>query len=334
VEGRPYWRRAVRLVASIAARRPSVVTLQVTNRCNMRCPFCAFWSDGAPPHDELTLAEIARVSERLAAVGSFIVSVEGGEPTLRPDLPEIIAELAREHHPVLYTNGWHVDAEYARTLWRAGLVGAGVSLDYADPARHDAHRLPGSHARALAAARALADAAPRGRRKHVHLMTVLMEDNVEELEPLLDLSRRLRVRHRVTLLALDGHNRASGKRRPPAGASLSSRLAALRRRHRHFADLSSYIDGIDPFLDGRFAEPCAAGRLGFNINHLGETNPCIEHTDVSVGRFLDAPTDEILERLAAEPSVRGCQKCYTLCRGHVQALANPRRIGPILQLLG
>jgi MoaA/NifB/PqqE/SkfB family radical SAM enzyme len=139
----------------------------------------------------------------------------------------------------------------------------------------------------------------------------------------------------VTLLALDGHNRATGKRRPPAGLGLSRRLAELRRRYPHFADLSSYLGGVDDFLEGRFAEPCAAGRFGFNINHVGETNPCIEHTDVSVGRFLDAPTEEILRRLADSEAVRGCQKCYTVCRGHVQALAHPwRRPGPILELLG
>src|SRR5439155_25731032 len=134
-------------------------------------------------------------------------------------------------------------------------------------------------------------------------------------------------RHRVTLLAVDGHNRAGGKRVPQAGAS--AWLLDLKRRYPHFADLSEYLGGVDDFLAGRYAEPCQAGRRGLNINHVGETNPCIELTDVSVGKFLDLPLDELVARLRGERAVEGCQKCYTVCRGNVQALARPLRLKPI-----
>ncbi len=331
--GEPYWLRGAKLLGTIGRGGPAICTIQVTNRCNMHCSFCAFWSDGAPPPEELTLAQIERISEKLGRLGSFIISVEGGEPMLRPDLVDLVAALARWHHPVLYTNGWHVDAEKARALVEAGLVGVGVSIDYADPARHDAHRLPGAFARAVDALGHFRRAPWKlGGGRQVHVMTVLMDDNRDELEPLLALSARLGVRHRVTLLAVDGHNRAGGKQVPRS--SVSAWLLDLKRRHPHFADLTDYLARADDFLAGRYDEPCQAGRRGFNINHVGETNPCIELTDVSAGKFLDVPTDELLARLRGERAVEGCQKCYTICRGNVQALGRPLRLRPLVELLG
>jgi MoaA/NifB/PqqE/SkfB family radical SAM enzyme len=331
-DGAAYWRRGLSLVRTIAGGGPAICTIQVTNRCNMRCSFCAFWSDGAPPPEELTLAQLRRVSDKLALVGSLILSVEGGEPTLRPDLPEVIAALARHHHPVLYTNGWFITADSARALTAAGLVGAGVSIDYADPARHDAHRLPGAFDRAVAAVEHLRAAGSRTFRRQLHLMTVLMEDNVDELEPLLQLSARLGVRHRVTLLAVSGDNRAAGKRQP-RDPGLGARLRDLRRRHPHFADLGSYLDGVDDYLAGAYRTPCEAGRRGFNINHVGETNPCIELAHSSAGRFLDVPLDDLLARLRSDENVPGCQRCYTICRGNVQALARPLAPKNLVELL-
>jgi MoaA/NifB/PqqE/SkfB family radical SAM enzyme len=294
----------------------------------MRCAFCAFWSDGAPPPEELSLAQIERLSERLSALGSLIISVEGGEPLLRPDLVEIVRALARYHHPVLYSNGWHLDAARITALDRAGLVQLGLSLDFATPEKHDALRLPGSFARVVAAAE-------EGRRQlgaeRVHLMTVLMRENEDELAPLLALSQRLGVRHRVTCLATQGHNRAGGMSPPSPG--MGARLLALQKQYPHLVSLRRYLRGLDDYSAGTFSEPCAAGRSGFNINHLGQLNPCIELADVSVGHVLEGPLADKLSALAKRSEIDGCQRCYTLCRGHVQALAHPWDVGALLELL-
>jgi MoaA/NifB/PqqE/SkfB family radical SAM enzyme len=325
----PYWKRSLRLLQTISAKKPAICTIQVTNRCNMQCSFCAFWSDGAPPPNELTLAQIIRISEKLAEVGSMIISVEGGEPMLRPDLIEIVRALAAHHHPVLYTNGWFVTEENAKRLFDAGMVQVGVSLDYASPESHDAHRLPGSFERVVRAVEHFQRAA-KDPKKQIHLMTVLMDDNLDELEPLFALSRSLQIRHRVTLLATQGKNRAGGKTLP--NQNVTEALRGLKKKYPHFVDLTSYIDGMDAFLQGTFSNPCQAGSMGFNINHLGFANPCIEKADVSVGKILELPTDVLLQRLSSLEEVKGCQSCYTLCRGHVQAVSSlsPKNLSELL----
>jgi MoaA/NifB/PqqE/SkfB family radical SAM enzyme len=173
--------------------------------------------------------------------------------------------------------------------------------------------------------------APRGR-KRVHLMTVLMEDNRDELEELLRLSRSLGVRHMVTLLAVGGYNRASGKTVPRADTSITPWLLDLKARYPHFVDLTEYLSGVDDFLAGRYDTPCQAGTRGFNVNHLGRVNPCIELTNVSMGHILDVPEQELVRRLRTSPEVRGCQQCFTVCRGNVQAVG-ARRWRSLVELL-
>jgi len=53
-------RRNLSFALGVLRAKPFNVLLQVTNRCNMRCAFCTFWSKPAPPEEELTLADYYR----------------------------------------------------------------------------------------------------------------------------------------------------------------------------------------------------------------------------------------------------------------------------------
>jgi hypothetical protein len=93
-----------------------------------------------------------------------------------------------------------------------------------------------------------------------------------------------------------------------------------------------YLTNMDSYLKGEFTSPCQAGKRGFNVNHIGHANPCIELTDVSVGHVLDLTDEELVARLRTVKEVKDCQKCFTICRGNVQALGQ-RRAKPLLELL-
>jgi len=317
------WRGA-RLLGTFLSGGISHANVQITNRCNMRCGFCTFPQRAVRPDDELTLDDWRRVAATLAEAGSVVVSIEGGEPLLRDDAPDIVAAFAEAHHPWLYTNGWYVTPPLAHRLWDAGVLEVGVSIDYATAARHDASRhTPGAFARAVDAVRTLAATSPRGPTR-VHILSILFEDNLAELEPLLELSGSLGVKHMLTFLSTTGIYRSGAAQQAPR-EPVSARIHALKRRYPHLAIFRSYVDGIDRFLAGE-VPPCGAGLTGMNIDHRGAVSPCIELAHLEAANIAREPWSEVRTKLAALPEPRSCKRCWTLCRGATEAMAGRPRL--------
>jgi len=307
----------LRFALGILRRRPFQCLVQVTNRCNMQCSFCDFWPNGVPSREELSLTDFQRIAAELAELGCFLVSIEGGEPFVRPDLVDIVRAFAARHLPLLYTNGWYVDEGKAKALFEAGLKQVGVSIDFPD-ARHDAKRKwPRAFERACRAIELLRDAAPHGG-KQVHVMTVLMKDNEEDIEALLQLSKSMGVGHCFTLLSAKGFRRGHVDSLP--SRPLSPELAQAWRRHPHMRMFRDYLQGVDVFRDGGEMPRCRAGEQSFNIDHVGNVAPCIEKIDRIAGNVRRERLPDIVARMSELPEVATCQDCWTLCRGFGQVM--------------
>ena len=115
--------------------------ISVTDRCNLRCTYCmpaeVFGEryHFLPKNDLLSFDEIARVTEVMVGLGVRKVRITGGEPLVRPDLPELIAKLAAidgVEDLTMTTNGLLL-AAHAQALRDAGLSRVTVSLDTLDP---------------------------------------------------------------------------------------------------------------------------------------------------------------------------------------------------------
>jgi MoaA/NifB/PqqE/SkfB family radical SAM enzyme len=70
---------------------PFLFYLKPTARCNLRCKSCNRWQDESSIKDELPLSEIIKILEMFRKAGCVVCTLWGGEPTLRSDLPEILA---------------------------------------------------------------------------------------------------------------------------------------------------------------------------------------------------------------------------------------------------
>ena len=82
--------RTERLVARAeAARAPISALFELTGRCNLDCGHC--YLDIHHPPEELTTAEALRVVDELAAAGTFILALSGGELFLRKDALQVAA---------------------------------------------------------------------------------------------------------------------------------------------------------------------------------------------------------------------------------------------------
>src|ERR687892_802502 len=100
-------------------------------RCNLSCAYCneydAF-SAPVPAHD------ILRRVDKLAALGTGIVTLSGGEPLLHPDLDDIIRRIRRHGRiATLITNGYLLSRDRIERLNRAGLDHLQISIDNVIP---------------------------------------------------------------------------------------------------------------------------------------------------------------------------------------------------------
>lgn len=114
--------------------------ISVMDRCNFRCPYC-MPEDKYHRHfqflrssERLSFAEITRLAQIFAGLGVEKLRITGGEPLLRPELPDLIGDLDRIdgiEDIALTTNGILL-GQQAAALKAAGLDRVTVSLDALD----------------------------------------------------------------------------------------------------------------------------------------------------------------------------------------------------------
>jgi radical SAM protein with 4Fe4S-binding SPASM domain len=128
---------------------PTAVTWLVTLGCNRKCPYCfydvtqhAAGRRDSPRDATFPLDDATRIVAEMAEIGASDLYLTGGEPLLRKDIVEIIAEASRRRVRVRVVTKYAVTAEFAHELAEAGLYAATVSLDDARP--HVASALAGA----------------------------------------------------------------------------------------------------------------------------------------------------------------------------------------------
>lgn len=115
--------------------------VSVTDRCNLRCSYCAPSGPLRRLRDEelLSSGDVARIVRAAVGLGVDKVRLTGGEPLVRPGLVDLVAELAGIDALAtlcMTTNGTLL-APLAADLESAGLGSLNVSLDTLDPDRYE-----------------------------------------------------------------------------------------------------------------------------------------------------------------------------------------------------
>ena len=200
-------RRALRLSLEIArdawlTRRPFLLYYKPTARCDCRCRICDRWQRPSLRDEELPLPVVAEILARFRRAGAAVLTMWGGEPLLREDLPRILAA-ARElgYRTSLCTNGRRL-AEQAAEI--APLLDVLLcSLDAFGPDHDELRGVRGLFERVVSGI----EAAKRHARCDVKIWAVLHRQNREHIAKLARLAADLGVGIEFFPLGrIPGHN--------------------------------------------------------------------------------------------------------------------------------
>ena len=172
-------------------RSITYLRVSVTDLCNLRCRYCMpeCGVDKRDHGDILRFEEIQEIVTAAAELGVRKVRITGGEPLVRPGLPElcrIISRIPGVEELDLTTNGLLLERD-ARALTEAGVHRVNISLDTLRPDRFAAMTRGGNLERVLRGIRE----ARRVGLTPIKLNTVLIGGfNDDEIPDLVELTRR------------------------------------------------------------------------------------------------------------------------------------------------
>lgn len=302
-------------LAKLAARAAETLTpfaahLTLTHACQLACAHCY---QSEHHSEDLSTDEVFRLLAELKQLGTFAVTLSGGDPLLRKDFWEIAAETARlRFHWVVYTNGLKVDAEVAQRLRALGVARVEVSLHGAHAFTHDSFvGRKGAMQKVLDAVEHLLAAGV-----HTVVKTSVHRGNASELP---ELKARftgrpgLEWQHDTTM-----HQRDDGDRSPNRMEATDRQLLAIARweaaalQPRPRADASRPLPVFDPAK----AAPCNAGRSSLAIEPTGDVLACVMLPNMILGNVRERPLSAIWLDNPAVAELRALTLAsYEHCRG-------------------
>jgi MoaA/NifB/PqqE/SkfB family radical SAM enzyme len=290
--------RALTPVTNLMAGRPVLATFQVNLRCNSACGYCDLPLNVG--RYEMTREEIQRIFSGLYCDGVRFVLVQGGEPLLRRDLPEILEDLsATGFHLTLITNGTKITAHLVERLSRLPIA-ISVSLDTLDREQYRQIRGADQLLQVLEGI-ALFKEFPHPK----FLTCIVSEVNRAEVPAVVRFARK-----QGFLPVVGAYHWNIGTYGRPDELLMYDRSSAAAVFSGLLDDelipsgyLRKFVEDNVSWLRGQKLEPCDAGRYSVAIDASGNVSPCLAFP--SVGSLLESSLSDILARFN-RPEIQAC----------------------------
>lgn len=195
------------------------INAELTRACNLRCTYC-FNSSGNMLANELDINEWEKIINIAGREGTRSFLFTGGEPLSRKDSPNIIKHsLDSGLETSILSNGYRIPELDINLIGRLKRVQ--ISLDSADPIKHDSRRGRGSWKTAIAAIKFV-----REQNTSVELSMTVSDYNISELEGVVEIA--CNTGSRVLIRPLQYIGRASKTANENFLSILASRLRILK----------------------------------------------------------------------------------------------------------
>lgn len=322
----------------LGSRRPLVVVLNATFRCNLRCGYC-YGQYFKRQDKDFTTEELLRLIDDLAKLGTRSITLGGGEPLLRQDIGKIIQRIKENGIECgLNTNGVLI-AEKIADLKQADIIC--VSID-GPKKMNDANRGAGSFEKIMMGIDAALDAGMK-----VHTTTVLTRHNCEAVDWIAEMAKAKGIQAEFNLLFHQAQGKDDSRRFMAENDVLRRalrRIVELKAQgapilfsaevYRYAARWPDYKKRIfiSEMPDFNFMR-CFAGHFMMFIDADGRVYPCVQLIDTFKGlNFRKAGIQKAWDNCVQNT----CKACYFPCFNEFNAIIslNPRVImGQIMSTL-
>jgi SynChlorMet cassette radical SAM/SPASM protein ScmE len=125
---------------------PRSVDVEITSKCNLRCRYCYYFDNPSVTYHDLPTDEWLKFFDELGRCAVMDVTLLGGEPFIRQDLPELIDNIVRNRMRFsILSNGSLIDDKITSYIAQTNRCDSvQVSVDGARPETHDICRGKGS----------------------------------------------------------------------------------------------------------------------------------------------------------------------------------------------
>jgi len=317
--------------------RPVSVNFLITSRCNSKCVTCDSWK--LTDHDnELSTDDFRRLAKEIAELDIPLVTIGGGEPTLRNDLWDIVRAFKAEGRAVQLTTNALTMRERQRTkMYESGLDRVTVSVDSHIPTLYDKIRgVDGAKAVLDNLRDMLKDAPPQ---VGVDTNTVFCSDNadtfLETIDYLIDMEIKKINLSAVTTAGVNYLMTESKDKLADIPINLVEKVVeGLLERKKKTGTISAstaFIKGLVDYYKNpkKLVFPCYAGYLTIDIFQNGAVHGCGNLP--SFANVNEASLKEIwYGKKALENRINmaegKCPNCYLSCKMELAIAANPKHL--------
>ncbi len=305
-------RLAYKYYRNVFQKRPVSVNLEVTKRCNATCDFCDYWKT----KKENVIDDYGPIVKK---IDPMMITITGGEPFLRPNLPDIIRNIKRAvplSYMAMITNASLLNLTKAKELLEVGLNQLSISVDFLDE-RHDKSRgIPGlwKHIETI-----VPQLSQMGF-DTINLNWIIMEENFDQTKAVAEKAKEWGVRVSYTsycdLKNMNDSHYLSEKNLEKF-PSLIQELLQFKHKYKTIRSSDYFLSLMPRYYKHERIDECPAGLRWVQITPEGWFKPCSE-----------LPAVVFWENYNHKKSFQHqeCTLCWYGCRGEAQTPIGLQRI--------
>jgi len=257
---------------------PFLAQMVIIRRCNLSCGYCSEYDKVSAP---IATEVLEQRLQKLKSLGTFGISLTGGEPTLHPELPKLIRNCRQLgfFRTGMISNGLLLRPELIEELNKAGLQEMQISIDGVN-ANDTTQKVLANLKKRLECLREYA-------RFNVTVSGVIGACPPEEAEQVVTFAAKMGFTSRVLLVH---DNEGQLKLQPDEVKVFEKIVKTLPKSWMEFSNYRNQLvrNGSAPFK-------CRAGSRYLYVDEFGKVNWCSQTRNVWSKPLMDYTTEDLRE---------------------------------------